>query len=83
MQYHPAYEELVVVKMLSIFYLFISQELIKATDRSSDEKRNLEIALEAMQVSKLDLSYLVPFHSGQVRNFYLLVLGQVQMYKES
>ena len=29
------------------------------------------------------LSDLVSFHSGQVRNFYLLVLGQVQMYKES
>ena len=28
-----------------------------------------------------DLSDLVPFHSGQVENFYLLVLGQVQMYK--
>ena len=27
-----------------------------------------------------DLSNLVPFHSGQVENFYLLVLGQVQMY---
>ena len=28
-----------------------------------------------------DLSDLVPFHSGQVeKNFYLLVLGQVQMY---
>ena len=25
-----------------------------------------------------DLSDLVPFHSGQVENFYLLVLGQVQ-----
>ena len=23
-----------------------------------------------------------PFHSGQVENFYLLVLGQVQMYKD-
>ena len=29
----------------------------------------------------LDLSDLVQFHSGQVENFYLLVLGQVQMYK--
>ena len=29
----------------------------------------------------LGLSDLVPFHSGQVENFYLLVLGQVQMYK--
>ena len=28
-----------------------------------------------------DLSDLVPFHSGQVDKFYLLVLGQVQMYK--
>ena len=28
-----------------------------------------------------DLSDLVPFHSGQVENFYLLVLGQVQMYQ--
>ena len=28
-----------------------------------------------------DLSNLVQFHSGQVENFYLLVLGQVQMYK--
>ena len=28
-----------------------------------------------------DLSDLVPFHLGQVENFYLLVLGQVQMYK--
>ena len=28
-----------------------------------------------------DLSDLVPFHSGQVRILYLLVLGQVQMYK--
>ena len=28
-----------------------------------------------------DLSNLVPLHSGQVENFYLLVLGQVQMYK--
>ena len=27
-----------------------------------------------------DLSELDPFHSGQVDNFYLLVLGQVQMY---
>ena len=27
-----------------------------------------------------DMSDLVPFHSGQVKNFYLLVLGQVQMY---
>ena len=27
-----------------------------------------------------DLSDLVPFHSVQVENFYLLVLGQVQMY---
>ena len=26
------------------------------------------------------LSDLVPFHSGQVENFYLLVLGEVQMY---
>ena len=25
-----------------------------------------------------DLSDLVPFHSGQVENFHLLVLGQVQ-----
>ena len=25
-----------------------------------------------------NLSDLVPFHSGQVENFYLLVLGQVQ-----
>ena len=28
-----------------------------------------------------ELSHLVPSHSGQVENFYLLVLGQVQMYK--
>ena len=28
-----------------------------------------------------DLSDLVQFHSGQVENFYLLVLGQVQIYK--
>ena len=28
-----------------------------------------------------DLSDLVPFRSGQVENFYLLVLGQVQMCK--
>ena len=30
-----------------------------------------------------DLSDLIPFHPGQVRNFYLLALGQVQivMYK--
>ena len=28
-----------------------------------------------------DLSELVQFHSGQVENLYLLVLGQVQMYK--
>ena len=29
-----------------------------------------------------DLSDLVPFHSGQVENFNLLVLGQVQnLYK--
>ena len=27
------------------------------------------------------LSDLVPFYAGQVENFYLLVLGQVQMYK--
>ena len=27
----------------------------------------------------LDLSDLVPFHSGQTRNFYLLVLGQLQI----
>ena len=27
-----------------------------------------------------DLSDLIPFHSGQVQNFYLLVLGKVQMY---
>ena len=27
-----------------------------------------------------DLSDMVPFHPGQVENFYLLVLGQVQMY---
>ena len=27
-----------------------------------------------------DLSDLVPFHLRQVENFYLLVLGQVQMY---
>ena len=26
-----------------------------------------------------DLSNQVPFHSGQVRNFYLLVLGQVKI----
>ena len=29
-----------------------------------------------------NLSDLVPFYSGQVENFYLLVLRQVQMYKE-
>ena len=29
----------------------------------------------------LDLSDLVPFHLGQVENFYLLVLGQVLMNK--
>ena len=28
-----------------------------------------------------DLSDLVPYHSGQVENFYLLVLGQVQCIK--
>ena len=28
-----------------------------------------------------DLSDQVPFHSGQVKNFYLLVLGQVQCIK--
>ena len=28
-----------------------------------------------------DLSDLVPFNSGQVENLYLLVLGQLQMYK--
>ena len=28
-----------------------------------------------------DLSDQVPFHSGQVENFYLLVLGQVQCIK--
>ena len=27
-----------------------------------------------------DLSNMVPFHPGQVENFYLLVLGQEQMY---
>ena len=27
-----------------------------------------------------DLSHLVPFHSGQVENFHLLVLGQVKMH---
>ena len=27
-----------------------------------------------------DLSNLVPFHTGQVENFYLLALGQVKMY---
>ena len=30
-----------------------------------------------------DLSDLVQFHSGQVENFYLLVLGQVQIHKVS
>ena len=29
-----------------------------------------------------DLSSMVPFHSRQVENFYLLVLGQVQMYRD-
>ena len=29
----------------------------------------------------LDLSDQVPFHAGQVENFYLLVLGQVQCIK--
>ena len=28
-----------------------------------------------------DLSDLVLFDSGQVENFFLLILGQVQMYK--
>ena len=28
-----------------------------------------------------DLSHLVPFYSGQVENFYLLVHGQVQFYQ--
>ena len=28
-----------------------------------------------------DLSDQVPFHSGQVKNFYLLVLGQVHCMK--
>ena len=27
-----------------------------------------------------DLSDMVPFYSGQVENFYLLVIGQVQVY---
>ena len=30
-----------------------------------------------------DLSDLVQLHSEQVENFYLLVLGQVQMYKDN
>ena len=34
-----------------------------------------------MEIPCLTWSYLVPFHSGQVESFYLLVLGQVQMYK--
>ena len=28
-----------------------------------------------------DLSDLVQFHSGQVENFYLFILGQVHMYE--
>ena len=28
-----------------------------------------------------DLTNLLPFHSGKVENFYLLVLGQVKIYK--
>ena len=28
-----------------------------------------------------DLSDMGPFHSGQLENFYLLVLGHLQMYK--
>ena len=36
----------------------------------------------AVEITMPDLSDLVPFHSGQVENFNLLVLGQVQnLYK--
>ena len=36
----------------------------------------------AVENTMPDLSDLVPFHSGQVKNFNLLVLGQVQnLYK--
>ena len=41
----------------------------------------IELTLQEMQGcgnTMPDLSDLVPFHSGQVENFNLLVLGQVQ-----
>ena len=43
-------------------------------------KRTLYSLMQGCGNTMLDLSDLVPFHLGQVENFYLLVRGQVQMY---
>ena len=40
----------------------------------------LQVCLHGCGNTMPDLSDLVPFHSGQVENFYLLALGQVQVY---
>ena len=50
--------------------------------QEAEERRQVRIRTSPMTGggnTMPDLSDLVPFHSGQIRNFYLLVLGQVKM----
>ena len=53
------------------------KELLKdISPYSSDENVG---RCRGVEIPCLLMSHLVPFHSGQVRNFYLLVLGQVKI----
>ena len=49
--------------------------------KNSQVRHSVEIVKQGCGNTMLDLSDQVPFHSGQVKNFYLFVLGQVQCIK--
>ena len=62
----------------------LSSSADQSTDKdklvSSHIKKNCDVEVQGCGNTMPDLSDLVQFHSGQVEKFYLLVLGQVQMY---
>ena len=62
---------------LQIIYQFLGCNIIIYTQKKRKKILSHE---QGCGNTMCDLSDRVPVHSGQVENFYLLVLGQVQMY---
>ena len=71
------------IPLIIIFRFFINMQVsnILDPDRGRPDLGPNCLQRQGCGNTMPDLSNLVPFHSGQVKNFNLLVLGQVQMYE--